>query len=264
MLGKSFPIPRSEDFMRQHSPIPLPPEELSICFGGGDYIQGGQMLLDHLIRHAGLKPGDRVLDVGSGVGRGAFALASYLSAEGSYLGFDTYPFGIDWCRDNITPIRPNFRFELVDVYSGVYNPFSVVKASELRFPCDDASFDVVVLNSVFTHMLPEDMAHYLEEIARVLAAGGRMFATFYLMNADARSHMAKGNANPNFTHSYSGFHVADPTSMEDAVAYKEELVHNLLRRNGLDLETVLYGRWCGRPVGENGQDMLVARRGAKH
>ncbi len=249
--------------MQHHTSIPLPPQDLTICFGGGDFVQGGQMLLDHLVRHANLKPHERVLDVGCGAGRGAFALASYLNAEGSYLGFDTYPFGVDWCRENITPLRPNFRFELVDVYSGVYNPFSAVKASELRFPCDDASFDVVVLNSVFTHMLPEDMAHYLEEISRVLSPGGRMFATFYLMNADARAHMAKGNANPNFTHSYASFHVANPKSLEDAVAYKETLVHRLLLRNGLNVDCVLYGRWCGRAEGENGQDMLVASRCAK-
>lgn len=246
--------------MQHHSPIPLPPQDLTICFGGGDFVQGGRMLLDHLIRHADLKPHERVLDVGCGAGRGAFALASFLSDEGRYLGFDTYPFGVDWCRENITPIRPNFRFELVDVYSGVYNPFSAVKASELRFPCDDASFDVVVLNSVFTHMLPEDMAHYLEEISRVLNLGGRMFATVYLMNADARAHMAKGGANPNFTHSYAGFHVANPKSPEDAVAYKEGLVRGLLLRNGLSIDSVLYGRWCGRTKGENGQDMIVASR----
>lgn len=246
--------------MQYISPIPLPPQDLTICFGGGDFVQGGQMLLDHLVRHAELKPHERVLDVGCGAGRGAFALASYLNETGSYLGFDTYPFGVDWCRENITPLRPNFQFELVDVYSGVYNPFSSVKASELRFPCDDASFDVVVLNSVFTHMLPEDMAHYLEEIARVLSPGGRMFATFYLMNADARSHMAKGRANPKFTHSYASFHVANPKSLEEAVAYKEGLVRRLLLRNGLNVDLVLYGRWCGRAEGENGQDMLVASR----
>lgn len=249
--------------MQHHSPLPLPPQDLTICFGGGDYVQGGRMLLDHLVRHAGLKPQERVLDVSCGAGRGAFALASYLDDRGSYLGFDTYPFGVDWCRENITPLRRNFRFELVDVYSGVYNPFSAVKASEFRFPCTDASFDVVVLNSVFTHMLPEDMAHYLEEIARVLSPGGRMFATYYLMNADARAHMARGKANPDFAHSYASFHVANPASLEEAVAYKEGLVRRLLLRNGLTLENVLYGRWCGRAEGENGQDMIVASRGAK-
>ena len=47
------------------------------------------------------------------------------------------------------------------------------KASEYTFPYEDGEFDVVVLTSVFTHMLPDDVAHYLDEIARVLKPGGR-------------------------------------------------------------------------------------------
>lgn len=249
--------------MTQSFSLPRPPEDLSICFGGGDYAEGGRLLLDYLVRHAGLQPCDHVLDVGCGAGRAAYALAGYLGAEGRYLGFDTYPFGVDWCRDNITPSHPNFRFELVDVYSGVYNPFGAVRASEFRFPCADGSFDLVVLNSVFTHMLPADMAHYLDEIARVLRPGGRMFATYYFMNDDARSRMAQGRSNPDFTRSFGQFHVADPTSMEDAVAFEEGLVRKLLSRSGLEVEKVLYGRWCGRAEGENGQDMLVASRSAQ-
>jgi SAM-dependent methyltransferase len=238
--------------------LPVPPADLSICFGGGDYVESGRMLLDFYIRHAGLTPRDHVLDVGCGVGRAAYALTGFLGPEARYCGFDTYPFGVDWCQENITPRFPNFRFELVDVYSGVYNPFGNTQASAFRFPHPDDSFDLVVLTSVFTHMLPADMANYLAEIARVLRPGGRMFATYYLMNDEVRALLREHESNPTFRRSYGGFHVANPEEKEEAVAYEESLVRNMLAQCGLGVAQVCRGGWCGRGGAENGQDMLVA------
>jgi len=242
--------------------VPVPPPDLSICFGGGDYAQSAQMLLDFFTRHAGLQPHERVLDVGCGAGRAAWGLAGYLSPLGSYSGFDTFPAGVDWCRENLAPVLPNFEFRTVEGFSGVYNPDASVAADSFRFPYADASFDLVVLVSVFTHMLPADVANYLAEIARVLAPGGRMFATFYLMNDAVRELLARGGSNPDFTRRYGGFWVADPASKEDAVAYEEHFVRAMLELAGLSVTRLVPGRWCGRGECENGQDMLVAEKPA--
>lgn len=241
--------------------VPVPPPDLSICFGGGDYADSARMLLDFFIRHANLRPDERVLDVGCGAGRAAWGLAGYLGPEGGYCGFDTFPAGVDWCRENLAPRLPNFEFRTVDVFSGVYNPYASVTAEDFRFPYADASFDLVVLVSVFTHMLPADMGNYLAEISRVLAPGGRMFATYYLMNDEVRGLLATHASNPDFTRRYGGFWVADPASREDAVAYEERLVRAMLERVGLGVAKLVPGRWCGREGGENGQDMLVAVKG---
>jgi SAM-dependent methyltransferase len=238
--------------------LPVPDPDLSICFGGGDYVASARMLLDFFIRHADLKPHERVLDVGCGAGRAAWGLAQYLSPEARYSGFDTFPVGVEWCRKNLAPQLPNFEFRTVDVFSGVYNPGASVSAEAFRFPYADASFDLVILVSVFTHMLPADMDGYLAEIARVLAPGGRMFATYYFMNDDARARLAKAPSNPDFTKRYGGFWVADPASKEDAVAFEESLVRAMLTRQGLAAAKLVPGRWCGRDDAENGQDMLVA------
>jgi SAM-dependent methyltransferase len=251
-------IDRKETRPMPASPIPVPPTDLSICFGGGDYARSARMLLDFFIRHAGLQPDERVLDVGCGAGRAAWGLAEYLSGAGSYRGFDTFPAGVDWCRENLSPRLPNFEFRSVDVFSGVYNPCSNESAESLRFPYADNSFDLVVLVSVFTHMLPADVANYIAEIARVLAPGGRVFATWYLMNDAARGLLATHASNPDFTRRYGGFWVADPHSLEDAVAYEEHLVRAMLEHVGLQPAKLVPGRWCGRENAENGQDMLVA------
>lgn len=243
-----------------HAPnaLPVPHPDLSICFGGGDYAQSARMLLDFFIRHADLLPHEHVLDVGCGAGRAAWGLAEYLAPEGRYCGFDTFPKGIEWCQENLSPRLPNFEFRTVDVFSGVYNPAASVTAEAFRFPYPDTSFDLVILVSVFTHMLPADMAGYLSEIARVLKAGGRMFATYYFMNDETRALVAKGPSNPNFTKRYGNFWVADPASKEDAVAFEESLVRAMLTQQGLRAVKLVPGRWCGREGCENGQDMLVA------
>ena len=53
-----------------------------------------------------------------------------------------------------------FRFQQIDVSTELYNKEGRYQASEYRFPFPDDSFDFVMLGSVFTHMLPEDVANY--------------------------------------------------------------------------------------------------------
>src|SRR6266404_851954 len=74
----------------------LPPLRLRFV-GVGDFrIVGGE--LKELLIRFGLKPNDRVFDIGSGVGRVAIPLTHYLNASGRYDGFDVVRRGVTWCR----------------------------------------------------------------------------------------------------------------------------------------------------------------------
>ena len=55
-----------------------------------------------------LKPGEKVLDVGCGLGRMAMPLTGYLKDGGSYEGFDIVAEGINWCKENISNKYPAF------------------------------------------------------------------------------------------------------------------------------------------------------------
>ena len=103
-------------------------------------------------------------------GRIALALTEYLAPSARYEGFDVVEAGITWCRDEITPRYPNFRFTHVDLYNRSYNPGGRVHAAEMRFPYGDEQFDFVYLTSVFTHMLPADVERYLGEVAPASSA----------------------------------------------------------------------------------------------
>lgn len=238
----------------------VPPETLSICFGGGDFLRIGNALLKRLVDWCGLLPSERVLDVGCGAGRAAVPLTAYLSDHGVYEGMDTYPFGVDWARDAITPHFPNFHFRFVDVFNNLYNPAAPVRAADFVFPYPDAAFDLALLNSVFTHMLPEDVLGYLGQIARVLDTGGRMYCTWFLMNDDARAHLAaNSDRQVSMQHGYGSFYVHNPEDPEEAVGYEERFARAMLQRQGFAVDMVSLGNWCGRKSAHY-QDIVVARK----
>lgn len=240
--------------------LELPPEEL-IFVGDGDFVAIGNEFLRYFIDPGGLQPFHRVLDVGCGIGRMAIPLTRYLDTRGSYEGFDIVPAGIDWCRTHLTPRFPAFRFQHADIRNSSYNPEGRHRSEDYRFPYPDASFDFAFLTSVFTHMLPEAVEHYLDELARVLKAGGRCLMTCFLWNPESAALTLTGrSALP--LHSRRGvYHLADPKQPENAVGFNEDYFIEQIVRRGFRVEQPIhYGSWCGRTRFLSGQDMVVATR----
>ena len=51
----------------------------------------------------------------------------------------------------------------------LYNPQGGLETARTPLPFPDASFDLISMISVTTHLGPEDVLHYAREIARLLA-----------------------------------------------------------------------------------------------
>jgi SAM-dependent methyltransferase len=114
----------------------------------------------------GLRPGDRVLDLGCGLGRHAFEAAR----RGARV------VALDAREEELRGVLATF---LAMFAAGELDPDAcsagVVCADALCLPFDDETFDRVIAAEVLEH-IPQDMAA-MAELARVLRPGGTMAVT---------------------------------------------------------------------------------------
>lgn len=237
------------------------PEELSGIGGGGrGYEAVGRRWLSMLtIPPEGLKPDERVLDAGCGIGRIALPLTEYMSREGSYEGFDIEPRAITWCQYNITPNYPNFQFQVADIYNKMYNQRGTQQPHEYSFPYPDDSFDFAFLASVFTHLLPEAVENYIAELSRVLRSGGRCVISYFLLNDRSIESIEAGNiSRQTFSYKYDTYRLQNDKVPEHAIAHDEDSIRGMYEKHGLRMmEPIQYGRWAGGK-GPGRQDVIWA------
>jgi len=226
-----------------------------------DFKENGDEFFRYYVELCGLKPDDEMLDLGCGIGRKTLPLTRYLSERGSYLGMDIVKSGVDWCQEKYTSKWPNFRFQLIDVYNDLYNPKGKYKAAEYRFPFADEQFDFVVLNSVFTHMLPEEVENYLGEIARVLRKGGRCLISFFVLNGESLRLIEARKSTIDLRHKFGPARAMSLEKPELAIGYDEHYLIELYEKCGLEIrQPIAYGSWCGRENYYSYQDQIVAFR----
>ena len=112
-----------------------------------------------------LRPGDRVLDVGSGFGRHVYECAR----RGAHV------VALDHAADEVIGTRDTLA-AMVD--AGEISPdtlIGVLRGDATRLPFPDAVFDVVITSEVLEHI--QDDVSAIAEMVRVLTPGGRFAAT---------------------------------------------------------------------------------------
>ena len=139
--GRTIGTPRRYDFIT------------SFLFAG----RRGKSFRD-LAMAAGLRPGDRVLDVGCGTGYFARMIAESVGPKGSVVGIDAAPEMIAHAASQ-SRSAPNASFE-------------VGSAGTLSFA--DSTFDVVVSSLTMHHLDRADQLPAVGEMRRVLKPGGRL------------------------------------------------------------------------------------------
>jgi ubiquinone/menaquinone biosynthesis C-methylase UbiE len=227
---------------------PLVPPFYLMEDGPRDYREFKQNGIDTFQRFLslGLRPEDKILDIGSGIGRKTLPLLDYMTT-GTYDGIDPVAKQVRWCQEKITSRYPKFRFQRIDVWSKNYNPSGTVQPSEYRFPFEDAQFDFVMLGSVFTHMFPDDVDHYIGEISRVLKPGGKGWVTFFLLNKDSEIAIADKTSTLDLAYEVEqGSRVDNPNRMESAIGHQEQLVRQMFAKHNIQADIAEYGSWCGR------------------
>lgn len=238
--------------------VPMPPSDLRFM-GTSDeaFIGVGDGIVGELERFARLEPDEAIIDIGCGYGRVAHALLRG-GHRGTYTGMDILPKHVAWCAANLTPFsKGRYRFFHLDVQNDRYNPTGSLAATDVDLELAGAG-DVVLVTSVFTHMWAESITHYVGELAKVLKAGGRILATFFLINDSQRALDAAGASRYPLVHE-SGpmsryWSVDDPLHV---IGYEQAWVESTLQQAGLRIDEVHLGSWCGRPDAAVYQDTLI-------
>lgn len=160
-------------------------------FGDGYISTGGPETTDYLCNKLGaaaLRPGVRVLDVGSGIGGAAFHLAKKYGAK--VVGIDLAPEMIGIAQERIKT-------------SGAENAVSFTLGDVLEMPAD-ASFDIIWSRDALMHL--PDKARLFSKLFQLMAPGGSLIITDYAKGVGDRSPAFNAYVTK------TGYHITDPAS----------------------------------------------------
>jgi ubiquinone/menaquinone biosynthesis C-methylase UbiE len=119
-----------------------------------------------VIELAGVKPGDKVLDVGCGTGNLTLTARSYAGPKGQVYGIDASPEMIEVAKK---------KAETLDQSSPPQSPAVIFQMGLMeKLDFGDATFDVIV-SRLAIHHLPDDLKQRaFAEFLRVLKPGGHL------------------------------------------------------------------------------------------
>lgn len=165
-----------------------------------------------------IRPGETVLDLGSGSGKACYIIAQIVGAEGKVIGVDFNPpmlelarkyqrtigdkigyHNVEFRRGKIQDLQTNL--DLIDDFLknnpiGSVADLATLEALETKMRRErplvaDESVDVIVSNCVLNLVRPEDKKQLFAEMYRVLKRGGRIAISDIVSDEPVPDHLAQ-------------------------------------------------------------------------
>ena len=191
---------------------------------GGLWNELGRLQFEFLRDVGGLRPEMYLLDLGCGCFRGGVHLIPYL-CPGHYYGLDA----------NQSLLEAGLTIELPKAGLSLSRDHVLVR-DDFDARSFSVNFDRVLAVSVWTHLPLNHIQRSLDEVSRVLAPGGILYASFFLCPEDQDLLSPYGHP------------IGDIVSYRDRDPYHQRLddFEFLIRQAGLPLRMEYLGDW-GHP-----------------
>ena len=249
-------LKKIRDVIKSNNNSNYPPKYLQEFIGGGDFTSTGQIYVDAFKKYANIQSNFRVLDIGCGSGRIALPLTEVLK-KGRYDGIDIFKDSIKWCNNNISKNTPNFFFHHVDVKNGTYNPGGKIKADDFIFPFGENTFDFCFGASLFTHMQPSAVKHYLNEIHRIVKPNKKCYFNFFIFNDKSINLIRSEKTQDSFLADSGDFLLQNSEIPDQAIAFNENFLKNVLMDCGFVIDSMYYGSFSGFSSHNPEQDFII-------
>jgi SAM-dependent methyltransferase len=237
----------------------LPPNHLRVRIGVGNRIINNQV---HFLTHARdfwmfvftqklAGANSNILDIGSGCGRWAHWLRDYnfrgRRFTGTYVGIDIDGEAIAWCEKHYDAER--FRF-----HHSTHSSVSYHQSGEntlYKVPEPDGTFDLVVSNSLLTHVLEGELENYIRESYRLLRAGGAIMHSHFNLDYPPATYGTRHT----FQHAIGNARVESMEQPEAAVAYRTDYLFRVARDVGFKVCEIVH-----MPGGAQHQPILLCKK----
>ena len=168
-----------------------------------------------------------IVDIGCGCGKSAAVLRDFSYADicfsGHYYGYDIDPDQVEWCSAHFPADR--FTFSTVSGRSTVYPSFGHPRVTKSLSACEDSSIDFGFSQSLFSHLLEEDIGSYMKESLRVLKPGRSMCMTLFCL--EDMQELGLLGKRWTFCHKRGQAYVENESYPEAAVAYQRSTILRL-------------------------------------
>ena len=206
-----------------------------------DAIKQGDDFLKNFKINTSYQQDKSILDVGCGDGSiaGAFGRQNH---DGIYHGFDIKK---EWIvlLNKLFKNKCNYKFFYFDIFHSYYNKNGLKKPESFDFDLINKNYDLIIMNSIITHMTYKTISNYFRNCKSYLSKNGEIYVTTRLIDENfdhTKAFDKRFNIKPI---EYEGSLTFTPNKPELLLAHKKNQILKIIDESGLRVHKFIDGTW---------------------